>query len=96
MEGMPLELINVSMGDAYNQFQLLCALNVGPLCVQCYPDDQSNISSMVLMLSSEGALSQPKETGFFIERNMKEGNSLQRKHAVFSDNEYPVTLLEGG
>ena len=48
------------------------------------------------MLSSEGALSQPKETGFFIERNMKEGNSLQRKHAVFSDNEYPVTLLEGG
>ncbi|RVW68684.1 hypothetical protein CK203_056067 [Vitis vinifera] len=45
-------------------------------------DDQSNISSMVLMLSSEGALSQPKETGFFIERNMKEGNSLQRKHAV--------------
>ncbi|KAL6314128.1 hypothetical protein AAG906_011868 [Vitis piasezkii] len=83
MEGTPLELIDASVGYTHNQSEVLRALNVGLLCVQRHPDDRPNMSSVVLMLSSEGALPQPKEPGFFTERNMLEADSLQCKHAVF-------------
>uniref|UniRef100_F6H2B3 Receptor-like serine/threonine-protein kinase n=1 Tax=Vitis vinifera TaxID=29760 RepID=F6H2B3_VITVI len=82
MERTPLELIDASVGDTYNQSEVLRALNVGLLCVQRHPDDRPNMSSVVLMLSSEGALRQPKEPGFFTERNMLEADSLQCKHAL--------------
>ena len=95
MERTPLELIDASVGDTYNQSEVLRALNVGLLCVQRHPDDRPNMSSVVLMLSSEGALPQPKEPGFFTERNMLEADSLQCKHAVFSGNEHTITILEG-
>ena len=95
MEGKPLELIDASMGDPYNQSEVLRALNVGLLCVQRNPDDRPSMSSVVLMLSSEGALPQPKKPGFFTERNMLEGSSSQCKHAVFSGNEDTITILEG-
>ncbi|RVW12923.1 G-type lectin S-receptor-like serine/threonine-protein kinase SD1-1 [Vitis vinifera] len=95
MEGTPLELIDASVGYTYNQSEVLRALNVGLLCVQRHPDDRPNMSSVVLMLSSEGALPQPKEPGFFTERNMLEADSLQCKHAVFSGNEHTITILEG-
>ncbi|RVW37260.1 G-type lectin S-receptor-like serine/threonine-protein kinase [Vitis vinifera] len=95
MEGKPLELIDASMGDSYNQSEVLRALNVGLLCVQRSPDDRPSMSSVVLMLSSESALHQPKEPGFFTERNVLEGSSSASKHAIFSGNEHTITLIEG-
>ena len=95
MEGKPLELIDASMGDSYNQSEVLRALNVGLLCVQRSPDDRPSMSSVVLMLSSESALHQPKEPGFFTERNVLEGSSSASKHAIFSGSEHTITLIEG-
>ncbi|KAJ9671925.1 hypothetical protein PVL29_025530 [Vitis rotundifolia] len=95
MEGKPLDLIDSSMGDSYNQSEVLRALNVGLLCVQRSPDDRPCMSSVVLMLSSDSALHQPKEPGFFTERNMLEGSSSASKHAIFSGTEHTITLIEG-
>ncbi|CBI20437.3 unnamed protein product, partial [Vitis vinifera] len=84
MKGRPLELIDASLGEAYNQSEVLRALNVGLLCVQSNPDDRPNMSSVVLMLGSEGALPQPKEPGFFTQRIMMEANSSLSRMAAFS------------
>ncbi|XP_034678920.1 G-type lectin S-receptor-like serine/threonine-protein kinase At4g27290 [Vitis riparia] len=93
MKGRPLELIDASLGEAYNQSEVLRALNVGLLCVQSNPDDRPNMSSVVLMLGSEGALPQPKEPGFFTQRIMLEANSSLSRMAAFSGNEYTITLI---
>ena len=95
MEGTPLELIDASVGNMYNQSEVLRALHVGLLCVQRHPDDRPNMSSVVLMLSSDGALAQPKEPGFFTARNVQEADSSQSKHAVFSGCEQTITIIEG-
>ena len=95
MKGRPLELIDAYLGEAYNQSEVLRALNVGLLRVQSNPDDRPNMSSVVLMLGSEGALPQPKEPGFFTQRIMMEANSSLSRMAAFSGNEYTITLIYG-
>ena len=62
-----MELIDSSVGGISSLSQLLRCINVGLLCVQCSPDDRPSMSSVVQMLSSEGALPQPKEPGFSLE-----------------------------
>lgn len=95
MEGTPLELMDASVGNMHNQSEVLRALHVGLLCVQRHPDDRPNMSSVVLMLSSDGALPQPKEPGFFTERNVVEEDSSGSKHAVFSGCEQTITMIKG-
>lgn len=92
MEGRALELIDAALGDVYDQSQVLRALNVGLLCVQHHLADRPNMSSVVLMLSSEGALPQPKEPGFFTQRNIVEGSSSS---SIFSGNQDTVTIIQG-
>uniref|UniRef100_A0A2P2N4V4 S-locus receptor kinase C-terminal domain-containing protein n=1 Tax=Rhizophora mucronata TaxID=61149 RepID=A0A2P2N4V4_RHIMU len=52
------------------------------------------MSTVVLMLSSDIALPEPKEPGFFTERDMMESDSSSTKHESSSTNELTVTLLE--
>lgn len=89
-----MELVDTSVGDTYNQLEVLRVVNVGLLCVQCHPDDRPNMSSVVLMLSGEGALPQPKEPGYFTDRNMLAADSSQSKNVVFSGSEESITTLE--
>ncbi|KAJ9671852.1 hypothetical protein PVL29_025511 [Vitis rotundifolia] len=92
MEGRSLEIIDASMGDTYNPSEVLRSIHVGLLCVQRCPDDRPSMSSVILMLGSEGALPQPKEPGFFSERHMLEANS-NPEATSFSGNEDIMILL---
>lgn len=52
------------------------------------------MSSVVLMLSGEGKLPQPKQPGFFTERTLVEANSSSIKNTSCSVNDSTITLLE--
>ena len=53
------------------------------------------MSSVILMLgSSEGALPQPKQPGFFLEKDSNEAHCFSSKQELFSTNEMTITLLE--
>ncbi|KAF3453568.1 hypothetical protein FNV43_RR04008 [Rhamnella rubrinervis] len=67
-EGRPFELIDAQLSD-YSQCmsQVLRCIHVSLLCVQQNPVDRPCMSSVVLMLSSEGALVQPKPPGYYME-----------------------------
>lgn len=91
MEGKSVELIDSSVGHMDDISQVLRSINVGLLCVQCSPDDRPNMSSVVLMLSSDGALPQPKEPGFFTGRGSTSNSGSQQ---TFSGNVFTITTLD--
>jgi hypothetical protein len=52
------------------------------------------MSSVVLMLCGEGALPQPKQPGFFNERDLAEANTSSRQNTSCSVNQFTITQLE--
>lgn len=65
MEGRSLKLMDTAMGDTFNPYEVLRSVHVGLFYGQHCADDRPSMSSVVLMLSSDVALPQPKEPGFF-------------------------------
>ncbi|KAK1365141.1 Receptor-like serine/threonine-protein kinase [Heracleum sosnowskyi] len=71
-----------------HQFEVFRAIQIGLLCVQQYPADRPTMATVVLMLTSEIPLPQPKQPGFFIERKLHEGDS-----STSSSNYCSVTTI---
>ncbi|XP_050218663.2 uncharacterized protein LOC126669274 [Mercurialis annua] len=93
-EGRYLELIDASATETCNLSEVVRAMHVGLLCVQHNPEDRPNMSLVVLMLSSEGPLPEPKEPGFFTDRKLFEGESPSTKQNLNSVNELTITLID--
>uniref|UniRef100_A0A2N9HS70 Receptor-like serine/threonine-protein kinase n=1 Tax=Fagus sylvatica TaxID=28930 RepID=A0A2N9HS70_FAGSY len=64
------------------------------LCVQQHPEDRPNMSSVVMMLGSEGLLPEPKEPGFLIGKDSLDATSSSSKQQLSSTNEITITRLE--
>lgn len=73
--------------------EALRCIHISLLCVQQHPEDRPNMSTVVVMLSSESALPQPKEPAFLIDKFSLEVDS-STKHPSSSTNEISVTMLE--
>ncbi|XP_016461749.1 G-type lectin S-receptor-like serine/threonine-protein kinase At4g27290 isoform X1 [Nicotiana tabacum] len=72
-EGKALELMDECLKESFSESQVLRCIQVGLLCVQKLPEDRPTMASVVFWLGNEGlALPQPKQPGFFIERNSME------------------------
>ncbi|KAF9666862.1 hypothetical protein SADUNF_Sadunf16G0272900 [Salix dunnii] len=93
-EGRPLDLIDESIVDTCIISEVLRSIEVALLCVQKSPEDRPKMSNVVLMLSSDIVLPQPKEPGFFTERDLSNDSSSTIKHETSSVNELTSTLLE--
>ncbi|XP_057971092.1 G-type lectin S-receptor-like serine/threonine-protein kinase At4g27290 isoform X2 [Malania oleifera] len=94
-EGRPLELItNAPYEDSCHVSEILRCIHVGLLCVQHKPCDRPSMSSVVLMLSSENTLSQPKKPGFFMDRNLLEEVGTSNQNTLNSVNQISITLLQ--
>lgn len=76
------------------QFEICRAIQIGLLCVQQYPADRPSMSTVVLMLTSEIALPEPKQPGFFTERKHHEGDSSASMPESSSSNYLSVTTLD--
>ncbi|KAK4750636.1 hypothetical protein SAY87_004118 [Trapa incisa] len=81
-------MMDIQVSDSCDIADVSRFIQVGLLCVQQNPEDRPNMASVVLMLSSEIALPEPREPGFFTER---------RPHAIGDDdsssNQMTMTML---
>lgn len=95
-DGKPLELVSDRLlEDSSNIPQVLRSIHVALLCVQNSPEDRPNMSTVVLMLSSDITLPQPKEPGFFTARNLVDSDSSSTKiEKSTSVNLLTITMLE--
>ncbi|XP_028106282.1 G-type lectin S-receptor-like serine/threonine-protein kinase At4g27290 [Camellia sinensis] len=94
-EGKATELIDAAIENSCNLHEVLCSIHLGLLCVQHRPEDRPNMSTVVLMLGGEGALThQPKPPVFFTERNLLEEELSRSKNEPCSANMVTLTQLE--
>lgn len=94
MEERPLELIDDILGESCALSEVLRCIHVALLCVQQRPDDRPSMSTVVLMFGSDTMLPQPKQPGFFTERNVVEAESSASKNDSSTKNEITISLLE--
>ncbi|XP_027342923.1 G-type lectin S-receptor-like serine/threonine-protein kinase At4g27290 [Abrus precatorius] len=87
------EIVNKTIRDSLNLSSVLRSVHVGLLCVQLNPDDRPSMSSVVLMLSSECTLPQPKLPGFFTNRNMVGDSSSSNSNKQYSNNDITISLM---
>ncbi|KDP38983.1 hypothetical protein JCGZ_00740 [Jatropha curcas] len=85
-EGRSIEMIDTLARNSCNLSEVVRLIHVGLLCVQRSSEDRPSMSTVVFMLGSEGALPQPKQPGFFNEREITEANSSSDKDTSFSTN----------
>ncbi|KAF9666863.1 hypothetical protein SADUNF_Sadunf16G0273000 [Salix dunnii] len=92
-EQKSFELIDESLNNTCNLSEVLRVIHVGLLCVQQAPVDRPTMSTVVLMLTSNITLPEPKEPGFFTERKLYDQESSSSKVDTCSANEITITLL---
>ena len=91
-----MELIDKSLADMCTlSDQVLRCMNVGLLCVQQRPEDRPDMSSVLLMLSSESLLPKPSQPGFYMEKALPEADSSSTKHDRCSANQVTLTIVKG-
>ncbi|KAH6775496.1 hypothetical protein C2S52_013057 [Perilla frutescens var. hirtella] len=89
------QLVDACVGDSMDLSQALRSIHVGLLCVQKSPEDRPSMSSVVFMLGNEVALAQPKEPGFFTQRDVGITHNYKTSNATSSENQVTITLLQG-
>ncbi|EOY12716.1 S-locus lectin protein kinase family protein, putative [Theobroma cacao] len=93
-DGNSLELIADPIKNTCIHFEVLRAIHIGLLCVQRNLEDRPSISNVVLMLSSEVPLPQPKQPGFFTERDLVEASSSSDNQKPSCSNDFAITVAE--
>ena len=67
-EGTPEQLIDACLANSCSIYEVARCVQISLLCLQHHPDDRPNMTSVVVMLSSENVIPEPKELGFLIRR----------------------------
>ncbi|KAL7615364.1 hypothetical protein Lser_V15G08607 [Lactuca serriola] len=94
-EDKPLELVDTALGDSWVVSEVLQSIHVGLSCVQQHADDRPIMSSVIHMLSGEGALSPPQPPGFFTQVAKPEDKSnLIIPEVLVSVNEVTITQFD--
>uniref|UniRef100_A0A2N9FDE0 Receptor-like serine/threonine-protein kinase n=1 Tax=Fagus sylvatica TaxID=28930 RepID=A0A2N9FDE0_FAGSY len=88
------ELIDKSVNESCNPTEVLRSIHVGLLCVQQCPKYRPTMSTVVLMLSSETELPEPKEPGFLTGRYFSDVDSSPIMQEGYSTNGLTITLLD--
>ncbi|XP_024966135.1 G-type lectin S-receptor-like serine/threonine-protein kinase At4g27290 [Cynara cardunculus var. scolymus] len=83
-EGKALELVDSSLIESDDTSKMLRSIQVGLLCVQNNLEDRPNMSTVVMMLSSEGQLPEPKHPGFYREV----GYEIENSSDIQTQNSY--------
>jgi len=92
-EGKSTEIVDATIRDSLNLSAAVRLIHVGLLCVQLCPDDRPSMSSVVLMLSSESTLPQPKLPGLFTTRNLVGDSSSSGSYKQYSNNNMTVSTM---
>ncbi|XP_059282012.1 G-type lectin S-receptor-like serine/threonine-protein kinase At1g61370 isoform X2 [Lycium ferocissimum] len=93
-ESKGLDLMDKSISDSRSSTTVLRCIHIGLLCVQDHAADRPLMSSVVLMLSSEMDLPQPKQPTFIFQRRLNSSTQSQISK-VPSVNDITVSVAEG-
>ncbi|KAL2326841.1 hypothetical protein Fmac_020268 [Flemingia macrophylla] len=91
-DSTPKKLIDPCLVNTCNIFQVVRCIQISLLCLQHHLDDRPDMTSVVLMLTSENSLPNPKEPGFLIRMVSSEGEQSSTKQGS-SINDVTVSLL---
>ncbi|KAK4420701.1 G-type lectin S-receptor-like serine/threonine-protein kinase [Sesamum alatum] len=92
-ENKDLELMDECLHDTFVESQVKRCIQVGLLCVQRFPEDRPDMSSVLFMLGSEEAvLPQPTEPGFFMEGSCS--NSAENHIQSIESNKGSITITD--
>ncbi|XP_076939751.1 G-type lectin S-receptor-like serine/threonine-protein kinase At4g27290 [Bidens hawaiensis] len=94
-EGQLMELIDPTITNSCHLYEVLRSLELALLCVQRNPDDRPSMSTVVVTLSSEGELPEPKQPGFFYTEHVPRDDKSSSTHAPSSTNAMTITLVDG-
>uniref|UniRef100_A0A251T9Z2 non-specific serine/threonine protein kinase n=1 Tax=Helianthus annuus TaxID=4232 RepID=A0A251T9Z2_HELAN len=94
-EGKSLQLVDKCLSESINISQLLRSIHVGLLCVQRNPEDRPIMTSVIVMLESEGPLPSPKEPGFYVGETTPDTRRSSSSCGPCSNNELSITMLIG-
>ncbi|XP_061336675.1 G-type lectin S-receptor-like serine/threonine-protein kinase SD1-1 [Gastrolobium bilobum] len=92
-EGNPMQLIDASLEDSCILSEVLRCIHIGLLCVQHHPNDRPSMASVVVMLSNENVLPQPKEPRFLLETVSAKGAFYFGNQTPSSINEVTISML---
>ncbi|XP_058729578.1 G-type lectin S-receptor-like serine/threonine-protein kinase At4g03230 isoform X2 [Vicia villosa] len=79
------DLMDSSLCDTYDAYQIIRCSQIGLLCVQDEPDDRPHMSNVVTMLDNETTfLSVPKQPTFFTRKNLSNtaSSSVQLESSI--------------
>ncbi|PRQ31519.1 putative protein kinase RLK-Pelle-DLSV family [Rosa chinensis] len=93
-EGKPFEMMHTSIKNknTSSMSEVLRSVHVALLCVQQSPEERPSMPNVVLMLSSDITLPQPKEPGFFTERHLLSMASSSSQRESSSSNRLSISL----
>ncbi|XP_065862203.1 G-type lectin S-receptor-like serine/threonine-protein kinase At4g27290 [Euphorbia lathyris] len=93
-EGKYLELVDSALGESCHLSQLMRCVHISLLCVQQNAEDRPSMESVVLMLSSEIELGEPKEPGYYRDKGPLEIDYSSSRVESSSTNELTYSLPE--
>ncbi|XP_039028294.1 G-type lectin S-receptor-like serine/threonine-protein kinase At4g27290 [Hibiscus syriacus] len=93
-EGKSMELVAEPISKTGKSNEIIRSIQVGLLCVQQSAEDRPNMSYVVLMLTCDDPLPQPKQPGFFLERDLAEYSSSSSSQKQFLSNNFTITVLD--
>ncbi|KAK9050475.1 hypothetical protein SSX86_030554 [Deinandra increscens subsp. villosa] len=82
-EGTSLQLVEKGLVESINISQVQRSIHVSLLCVQRHPENRPTMTSVIMMLGSEGPLLAPKEPGFY---NGKTKKSIRESSSSYGTN----------
>ncbi|KAD3066912.1 hypothetical protein E3N88_34792 [Mikania micrantha] len=94
-EDKSLQLVAKCLGKTINISQVLRSIHVGLLCVQRHPEDRPTMTSVIMMLASEGPLPLPKEPGFYVGNMKQKAIQSSSSNGTSSNNELSISMLQG-
>ncbi|XP_057961815.1 G-type lectin S-receptor-like serine/threonine-protein kinase At1g11410 [Malania oleifera] len=94
-EDRALEIVDFSMGNSWQELEVLRCIHVGLLCVQGNAVDRPTMSTIVFMLSNEVALPSPKQPAFVVKQTNRDPNSssMGPTSSTCSKNEVTITMI---
>ncbi|AEE85321.1 unnamed protein product [Arabidopsis thaliana] len=95
LEDKAYEIIDEAVNESCTDIsEVLRVIHIGLLCVQQDPKDRPNMSVVVLMLSSEMLLLDPRQPGFFNERNLLFSDTVSINLEIPSNNFQTMSVID--
>ncbi|KAK8503646.1 hypothetical protein V6N12_024818 [Hibiscus sabdariffa] len=87
-----MELVACQIKETCNRFKVLRSIHVGLSCVQRNLEDMPSMSEVILMLSCDVPLQQPKQPGSFTKRDLVEASADNQKPNC--SNDFAITVVQ--